>query len=1305
MGRTSSHRSTCIQSLERRCLLAADLVISEFLASNQTNIVDNFGDHSDWIELFNRGDAAANLNDYFLTDDAATPAKWRFPSQSLAAGAYLVVYASDRNIANAGQPLHTNFKISADGEYLGLMRTDGSAQYAYAPSFPAQTGNVSYGMTDESNPASALQYFGTPTPGAVNVASAAAATFSVAGKVFSGQVQVALSSTTPGAQIRYTTNRTEPTASSTLYTGPITLSSTTMLRTRVFASGYNASPVVGNSYVRVDTTTANFNTNLGLVIVDTHGAALNDTTYVLGSGAFIDNVGDGRAGTLDSPDYLGRIGIRIRGSSSQDFPKQQYAVELWDETSDDRSLPLMGLPADSDWILYAPYSEKSLLQNALAYDWARAAGQYAPRVKFIELYLNTSGTTNLSSSHYAGVYMLVEKIKISPDRVNITEISASDNTEPNITGGYLWKKDRYEPDETVLTTSSGQEMVLSDPETLSNPQRTWLLNYLNTFESVLNGSNFKDPVNGYAKYIDVDSWIDHWIMTEMGKQIDGFRLSTFYYKDRGGKIKMGPQWDYNLAFGNGHYNGGAHAAGWYSDYLGDFDYPYFRRLFQDPAFKQKLVDRWSQLRESTFSNSTLLGHIDAYVDELSNGNGNYPVGTYPTQISNNPVVRNFKKWNVLGTYFWPNGFYDLQGRWIEDVRMMKNWLTGRLAWMDSQLLPAPVPSVASGFQTGPIGVTLTPNRVVNSDVTLLGSTGPAYAIIPTSDLPGWNGISYSTTGWTAGTNGVGFDANTSGVDYNPLIGLNVGAMRNARTSVFARFPFTLADASSVQSLILKMKYDDGFVAYLNGHQIAFANAPGTEFYENVFVHSWNDAATAVRDDNLSISFVEWDVTAWKGLLVNGTNVLAIHGMNQSAGSSDLLVLPELVSRTRVAPGAADTQVWYTTDGSDPLLPDGVTRNPSAVLYTGAVGIGATTRLSSRSLRAGAWSGLRQSYYLFGSDALRVSELMYNPSLPAGSSFSAQDYEYVELQNTGTVALNLKDYAFVDGIDFTFPDTVLAPGAFALIVKNLAAFQSRYGTTTIPLGVYSGSLDNAGDTLELRDPFGAVAQLFTYDDAWYPSTDGDGASLEAIRPGMLDLNLAASWRASLNGTPGTADLVAPQVISSAYPYDIARNRVIVTFNDSVEASLDISDLVVVNSANSAVAVPVAVDYDPATHIAVFTFAPDAFPDGNYQATLIGEGVTDAAGNVMSNHTLDFFVLTGDVNRDRSVGFEDLLVLAQNYGLTGRTFSQGNIDYSSDGEVSFEDLLLLAQRYGTSMLKQAPGARSKNRGGSLRDELLR
>jgi catechol 2,3-dioxygenase-like lactoylglutathione lyase family enzyme len=672
-------------------LLAADVVISELMAKNKATLQDNFGDYSDWLELHNTGDATADLSSWYLTDTTKNLTEWQFPSgTTLAAGGFLVVFASGRDIAVAGQPFHTNFKLDDGGEYLALVQPDGATiQYQYTPTFPVQTADISYGMVDDDDPSSALQYFSTPTPGAANEPSAVAVTFSQPGGGYASSIAVNLSSTTLNAQIRYTTDGTVPTSSSTLYTGPITVARDTMLRARAYATSYTASPISSQQYFILDSSVASFHSNLPLVVLDTFGNSVGQSSQTPVSAMVFSAPTDGSDTTLtQTPEFVGRAGLNVRGQTSTSFPKLQYHFEIWDESNNDRNASLLGMPADSDWVLYAPYSEKSLMQNQLAYMWSNEIGEYAVRTQWVEVFLNSSGGAQVDySQDYVGVYLLEEKIKIAPDRVDITKVGPGDDTVPSITGGYIWHKDKPDPDDPSFTTESGQTFLYEDPDAdkLDDTQKAWLTSYINQFETALYGPNFTDPNVGYAHYIDVQSFVDNWILVEMCKNIDGFRLSTYYYKDENGLIHMGPIWDYNLSMGNANYNGGDSPTGWYHDEISAQDYTYFDRLTQDPKFMQLVSQRWQQLRDSVFSTQQIVADINANVQLLTDGNGNVPVGTFPTQTPNNPVVRNFEKWNILGTNVWPNSY--VGNSWMDEVNYLQNFMTTRVAWMDTQLDP------------------------------------------------------------------------------------------------------------------------------------------------------------------------------------------------------------------------------------------------------------------------------------------------------------------------------------------------------------------------------------------------------------------------------------------------------------------------------------------------------------------------------------------------------------------------------------------------------------------------------------------
>ncbi len=160
-------------------------------------------------------------------------------------------------------------------------------------------------------------------------------------------------------------------------------------------------------------------------------------------------------------------------------------------------------------------------------------------------------------------------------------------------------------------------------------------------------------------------------------------------------------------------------------------------------------------------------------------------------------------------------------------------------------------------------------------------------LIPTDGSLGsrWRQAAFDDSQWLGGTTGVGYD-------YPGLVGLDVGAMRGVNQSVYIRIPFHVADAEAVDRLVLRLKYEDGFVAYLNGNEVARANAPEVPEESDL---PWNAGATATREDSDAVNFEEFDLTADKGWLIQGDNLLAFQGLNTSLNSSDLLVLPELTA--------------------------------------------------------------------------------------------------------------------------------------------------------------------------------------------------------------------------------------------------------------------------------------------------------------------------------------------------------------------------------------------------------------------------
>ncbi|MCH9022672.1 MAG: lamin tail domain-containing protein, partial [Planctomycetes bacterium] len=396
-----------------------------------------------------------------------------------------------------------------------------------------------------------------------------------------------------------------------------------------------------------------------------------------------------------------------------------------------------------------------------------------------------------------------------------------------------------------------------------------------------------------------------------------------------------------------------------------------------------------------------------------------------------------------------------------------------------------------------------------SQTTLVAEDAAKKVLIPASDIGNtWQGGNepYADSGWTdfvsvAGkTGGVGYDDNPT---YDPYISYDVTtAMDAVRTTAYIRIPFTVDSEtlSGMNSLILKVRYDDGFLAFINGEKLtAEANPPTT-------TPDWQSSSNGLHDDGAAVNFQSFDISGKIGALQAGDNILAIHGLNTSITSSDFLISVELIASDEVTSGGI---------------------SPSAIEYTGPVLLTKSQQVKSRVLEGAIWSALNEATFSVGpvADSLRVTEMMYHPAdAPAGDP----NAEYIELQNVGAQPINLNLVRFTNGIDFTFGDLTLNAGAYVVVVQNQAAFDNEYPIFSgVIAGQYSGRLDNGGERLRVADALDVTIQDFRYKDSWRSITDGEGFSLTIIDPASIDPTLwdqREGWRASayLKGSPGADD---------------------------------------------------------------------------------------------------------------------------------------------------------------------------------------
>ena len=532
--------------------------------------------------------------------------------------------------------------------------------------------------------------------------------FSKTGGIYTNVVTVELKAKSKKATIRYTLDGSNPGEQSPTYAMPIPLAQTTLLRAACFEPGLAASMSVSHSYTLIDDDLGRFSSSLPVVVIDLYNQRLNYMDYVPGSVRFITPGTGGRTQLLGAADYDGHADLKRRGYSSLRFPKSSYTIKMRDGDGDKVKSSLYGLPADSDWVLYAPYSDKTLMRDVIAYEMSRAMGHYAPRTRLVEVFAHT-GNGKLTYRDYAGVYVLAEKIKRGKERVNIDKLRPEDTAPPEITGGYILKRDhgasngnnnrggrgggsppRPANDGTGFITPRGLHLFYAEPDEveLTAAQKKWVGDYMNNFERALYSTSFSNPTNGYAKYLDVAAFIDYFWLVEFTRNVDGFRYSSFFHIPRGGKITMGPAWDWNLSFGNADYYDAYETAGWYCENLRDTEISWIYRLRQDPDFMQRATDRWAELRRNVFASEKMLGQVDGVRVQLEEAQ-----------------ARNFRRWPIMGREVTPN--YFVGQSYAQEIDWMKKWMKDRAAWIDRQFPVTPTLSEKSGSVAAGTKVTLT----------------------------------------------------------------------------------------------------------------------------------------------------------------------------------------------------------------------------------------------------------------------------------------------------------------------------------------------------------------------------------------------------------------------------------------------------------------------------------------------------------------------------------------------------------------------------------------------------------------------
>ncbi len=419
--------------------------------------------------------------------------------------------------------------------------------------------------------------------------------------------------------------------------------------------------------------------NLPIVSIKTGGQTIPDEPKLTARMHIVEPSG-GLAILADTANLPSEfIGIEKRGTTSQQqFPKVGFAIETRDSTGASKNIEPLGFPKENDWVLVGPYNDKSLMRDALAYSIASESMVYAPRASFVELVVDDD---------YRGVYLFTEKIKRDKNRVNISKLNPTDTSGDQLTGGYILKLDKltgsgfdgwasgFAPSPGAAQRSFFQYHY-PKPDQIAAEQKAYIQSFIEEMEAAFSGDDFKDSVDGYERFIDVDSWLGYLFVNEATKNLDAYRLSTFMFKDRhsaDGRLYMGPVWDFNIAFGISGFCQSGPSEGWAFDIIKEYcpedewQVPFWwKRLLSDPRFLGKMASKWRNLRAGAWSDEHMLGTIDSMQNLLAEAQ-----------------ARNFERWPILGNYVWPD--YDIGPTWESEVAYLRRWLADRLHWMDGQI--------------------------------------------------------------------------------------------------------------------------------------------------------------------------------------------------------------------------------------------------------------------------------------------------------------------------------------------------------------------------------------------------------------------------------------------------------------------------------------------------------------------------------------------------------------------------------------------------------------------------------------------
>ena len=1069
------------------------LVINEFMASNDNTIRDPQGHYDDWIEINNSGSGSIDIGGMYLTDNLDEPSMWRIPENNPAltiipAGRYLLVWA-DEDIADYG--LHANFKLNAGGEEIGLFDSDGTTLID-SISFPEQTTGISYGRDPETNGQD--RFFATPTPGAENdgayIGQVDAPEFSHKRGFYNAPFYLTLATETKDAIIYYTLDGSEPYEfigrfpKGIIYTGPISINRNTCLRARAIRQGWKHSAVKTNTYLLNANETVKSLPVISLVGDEGKTFYEPDGVMAIVGGSYGADgqwVSDGQ-NSYNNPMHRGMAYER---------PVSFELIEPADNS---------GLQIDCGIRIHGSEYMRPRYQRGGGY-WS-GNSKFSLRLYFRDTYgksmleyplfpfeVETFKSIVLRGGHNDRVNPFIKDELIRRLHKDMGHVD-SGGTVANlfINGeykGYFNPCDHIKDEFCRQWYNSDKDW---DVMTMSGVRDGDMVSW-NEMINFARNNNLSDDTNyqemgrrldipAFADYLILQLWSGNWDWPQnnwaaASERSEEGRWRFFIWDAEGGMFSDRLNTVYFDSLNSQNNPNG---------YL-------YRALKVNSTFRQVFADRLYKhfYNNGAMTESNITKRFFELRDEMLGVIPNMDMYILNTWVPNRldiflAACTRERMYTFSGPKFSVNGLESYRGYMSPgDVLTMINH--GRFHAIHFTLdgsdpIRPDAPQQNSGIKI------------------LIAENTSKRVLIPVRPVStDWNrSTAFDDSAWlytTGRPGGVGYER-TSG--YESLIGLDLEERMYAMSSTcYIRIPFTFGgEVEDLDSMILNIRYDDGFIAYLNGNEVARRNISR--------IITWNSSANADHADSEAIEFESIDISNSLGNLRQGRNLLAIHGLNISAADDDFLISAELIAGR---------------DDSDNSSSPGVTT------YTEPITLPHSAHVKARVFNGDTWSALTEAVFAVGpiAENLSITEIMYNPQDPYG--------EFIELKNIGTETINLNLVSFTNGIDFTFPSLELAVGEYVIVAQDSNAIRTRYGTAVNIAGQYSGRLDNAGERITLADAVGRTILDFHYEDGWHSITDGEDFSLTVINPLNPDPNSwdeKDSWRPSAYaaGSPGQDD---------------------------------------------------------------------------------------------------------------------------------------------------------------------------------------